>query len=277
MSATTLAQPVQVILKLYDGYSEHTVDNVQISVVKSEYDVHLGVYIPYDWVNIRLHAFHLNEVAGGDLRTFDPLSLSYRLKQISRIIPFPELSSSGFPDSFPLGGINLVGVSIHYDIDSSLTTPSPLGHHQGLQPGNILSFLAKSEAEIETNKGAPYKTNWGRAIGDSLKSENNYVGIKSSYTFSGSEPEPIILWAADIDWVIDFEFDTTDPTKPTCEIFGNTDGFPAYEAYAYSTHSAPTPLNRADLLDWAPPLSNTVLDLTNSPDTPLSNPPVELK
>lgn len=263
-----------IFMHFHIGSDEYMTEAISVTTVKAEYDVYFDVYIPYDWVTI-IHPFHLTEVACGDDRGFSPLSLKYRLKEQARINPYEELSSTGFAaGTTPL---KFAGLSVHYDKGTSLPDPYTQMDHQGVDISNRLFAVAKAEAETPANSGAPYKTNWGTATVDKLGVIKSGTGTSLSYKFVGGSSEPLIALAAEIDWEVDLIFDTSVVNRPTCRVDGATDGFPAYQCYAFGAHEAYTTPNRTNLVDWKPPLFNNVLDLISDLDTPLTAPATNLK
>ncbi|MEN8737842.1 MAG: hypothetical protein ABF337_11385 [Akkermansiaceae bacterium] len=67
--------------------------------------------------------------------------------------------------------------------------------------------------------------------------------------FAGAAAEPIILGAADIDWLFRVGVEIGDPLNPTYFFSGKHDGFPAYEIYINANHAF---FPVTEVLQWKP-------------------------
>ena len=81
--------------------------------------------------------------------------------------------------------------------------------------------------------------------------------------FEGTASEPIIAFAAPIDWRINVGISKQDPLNPQFVMQGVHDGFPAYEIYINCKHSI---FPYTSVLQWKPHPSVGVMELVGYPD-----------
>lgn len=74
----------------------------------------------------------------------------------------------------------------------------------------------------------------------------------------GSVKEPLVLFAATIDWDFNIGLEIDDPLNPTAVFSGMHDGFPAYEVYINANHLL---FPVTEVLRWSPPYEKGVLEL----------------
>ena len=271
LSESKSLKDIKIELVLMNGEERFALHNVELTIVRAEFDVAMKIFIPYDWVKI---PHDTDEVAKGDGRTFDPRNFgnfksdypadvpekaNYRVKQVATIIPYKDLSSSHFLTRKEDGKVvqvaeNLVGVTKHYYWPSSLTKASAfrrgvwglilgdLPAHSGLQtkrtgPG-YLSAMALADEHIG-KKGGSYLSAMGKTDDMNMKKRTMKMfvdGEKRTDTrtfvrFHGSATNPLIRIAAAIDWNFLLGIDIKNPLRPRYLLSGKHDGFPAYEIY----------------------------------------------
>ncbi|MCP5538444.1 MAG: hypothetical protein H7A51_19700 [Akkermansiaceae bacterium] len=243
-------------------------DEAKFTVVEAEFDIYFRTFIPYQWVALPHPAhdipgdgdFFFGEVAKGDHRAFDHTSAKYRTSQFGVVIPYPDLSTSRFKSvDGSKAYVPSVGITEHFDKATSLANPVAIAKHQGLDPPNLLSAAALADNVT----GAPLKTNWGYADTSDMHFDlhSSSTPTHAVYNIHGSASEPIVVFAASIDWDVLLHIDVSDPLIPTYSMNGEQDGFPAYEVFIYSGKGDPEPMNTSHVYQWIPPLARDVLAL----------------
>ena len=227
---------------------------IQLTAVHHRFDVTLTQFIPYQWAKIPLHPFYIGIIVQGDDRGFDPDATSFRVRSAVTVAPFKAFSYDG------LFGTKTFtpGKSVNYDKATSVTFPD-----QEYSPANRLLAAALNEPHTEANKGAPYMTNYGFASTYDMHIDPSWV---SDYAVKlhmhGAATDPIVIFAADIDWIYDVTIDCTEKFRCKAKLQNaEHDGFPAHEIYVWRPGGTKTPL-----LQWMPPPGNTVLDLLTNLD-----------
>ena len=196
----------------YDG------DSVKCTVVQSEFDIVNRVFIPYNWVNVP-HPGHSIHVAEGDDRSYDPLLQGrYRVAHSVIICPFEDLSSSRYKSV-----LRNPGITRHfYNSDVVNHTGATHSGLEPVQPSYIIEGATVADGE-EAQADVSLVT--VRLLSESTSSTQTFIELK------GSAKEPIVAFAAPIDWRFNIGVNISDPINPKYAFSGIHDGFPAYEVY----------------------------------------------
>ena len=221
---------------------------------KTEFDVELKIFLPYQWADIPGHPLYFDEVAKGDDRTWSSTAQRYRIAQSFTMIPKIADDTDGTPDGVKAGSFhNLVNTSINYDRGSSVN-PDTLR----------LTQAAKNEPLDLAHIGIPYMVNYGPIPQSELDANMHMTPLSytSPYTravqLQGEASDPIIFIACDIDWNLQVEIDQS-VSPPQARVIGQHQAFPAYEVY----------VDGQPIYQWKPPVGNSVLDLCNPDDSDL--------
>lgn len=227
-------------------------DSLKATVVQTQFQIDLRIFIPYNWVNIP-HPAHISQVAKGDNRSFDSqLNGTYRIAQWAILNLYREWVPE--VENRMLDHGKSAGTSEHYS-DGDVFNWDDAAKHSGdtaVKPSYI-------------NDGAPVMDS-GTA---DLSNVDSDIVISSSddakcfIKFSGAASEPIITGAATIDWRINVGISKNNPLEPQFVMQGIHDGFPAYEIYINSRHSI---FQSTNVLQWLPGLKDGVLELMGYPD-----------
>lgn len=245
------AEEVSMQVKIKDDWLDG--DSLKATVVQTQFHVDLRIFIPYNWVNIPYHPAHWDEIAKGDHRTYDPaLNGTYRVAQLAILNIYPEW----VPDA----GNRLIddgkwaGLTEHYKT-SDVTNFNLLAKHSEdttVTPSYINSGASPSDS------GTADLSQVNASIVTTLTNDDECF-VK----FEGSAKEPIIIGAAAIDWIFSVGVVKIDPLNPEFRMEGEHDGFPSYEIYINSKHLS---LPHTTCLQWGPPLSAGVLELSTNLD-----------
>ena len=229
----------------YDG------DTVKCTVVQSEFDIVNRVFIPYNWVNVP-HPAHAIHVAEGDDRGYDPqLQGTFRVEQTVIICPYEDLSSNRYKSVQATPGIT----RHFYNSDVVNHTGATHSGLEPVQPSYIMpgaTVADGEEAQADVSKVTVH------LLPDSTSSNQTFVELR------GSAKEPIVAFAAPIDWRFNIGININDPINPKYAFSGIHDGFPAYEVYINGRlENFPV----TEVLQWSPTLDKGVLELLGDADT----------
>jgi len=231
-------------------------DSLKATVVQTQFQIDLRIFIPYNWVNIP-HPAHVSQVARGDTRTYDPqLNGTYRVAQWAILNLYkewvPEVQNRMVDDG------KSAGTSEHYSDSDVLNWDDGAKHSEDtvVKPSYI-----KAGAPV-INSGTADLSNVDSYIASSGPTGSS-DDTKCYMKFDGAAAEPIIAGAATIDWRIYVGISKNDPLNPQFVMQGVHDGFPAYEIYINSKHPVFTHTN---VLQWRPDPAVGVLELLGFPD-----------
>ena len=235
-------------------------DSLKATVVQTQFQIDLRVFIPYNWVNIP-HLLHISQVAKGDSRTYDPdLNGTYRVAQRAIVNLYQEWVPE--IENRMIDNWKSAGVSEHYWDWDVINWDTWAKHSQN----TIVSPSYISSGAVLQNSGTADLSQVDSFIegsGPTGLSDNTKTFMK----FEGSAAEPIIIGAATIDWRIYVGISKSDPLNPQYVMQGVHDGFPAYEIYINSAHQIFQPTN---VLQWGPDPAVGVLELIGWPDVTLA-------
>jgi len=209
-------------------------------------------------VNIPYHPEHLHEIAKGDHRSFDPqLNGTYRVAQRAIVNLYkewvPETEMRLIYDG------KWAGVTDHYKTQD-VTNFNLLAKHSEdtiVKPSYINAGASNS------GSGTASLDDVQTTVISALSNDE-----QTSFEFEGSAAEPIVHFAAPIDWSIRMIISKNNPINPSFAMAGKHDGFPSYEIYINSNHSF---YPHTSCLQWMPPLSAGVLDLVGDMDTQVNS------
>jgi hypothetical protein len=226
-SAAELDTEVTLVLN-GGGFVDLELDKVRVTVVDAFYEINLTTFIPYDAFYAPGQTF-TQTVTGGDNRDFDRMSPDFRTRHVIMVSPFIEFDVDGV-----FGEEKGDGWSREYDASTSLLNYDPNQTDPDLLQ---LKTIAKEEAEIEANRGAPYKKDWAQGDGSSLIQTIERQNSRTLHLFfNGDESNPLWdLWIVNLSPGITYEFemilDAMDVLQPILNFEVAHDGFPAYELY----------------------------------------------
>jgi hypothetical protein len=241
----------EVVMQIGVGGSWYDGDSVKCTVVQSEFEIVNRVFIPYNWVDIP-HPFHLDDVAEGDDRDFDPtLAGNCRVEQRVVVNPYQDLASNRIRSQS-----KTPGETKHFDEDDVVNFDEDAAHSDlaAVQPSYI-----PHGATIDDSGFADVSAVTISLLDDLTNETQTFVEIK------GSASEPIVALAAPIDWQFNVGIEIDDPLNPVAVFSGLHDGFPAYEVYINANHPI---FPVTEVLNWAPPIDKGVLELLGGADVP---------
>jgi hypothetical protein len=231
-------------------------DSLKATVVQTQYQIDLRVFIPYNWVNIP-HPFYINQVAIGDSRSYDPhLIGTFRVAQRVILNLYHEWEpgiENRIIDSWNVGGLS----QNYYDSDVTNWDDDAIHSEKTIMSPSYI------------NSGATPVTSGTADISQVLSNVQNYGptgesdDTKTFVSFDGAAADPLIVGAADIDWRITVGISKSDPLNPQFVVQGVHDGFPAYEIYINSNHPI---FPYTNVLQWEPNLEADVTELIGFPD-----------
>jgi len=214
----------EVVLKWVKDGSEKEVDKVKLTIAPIEFEVNITTFIPHNNVespDIAVVQFisNQNDLFEGDDRNnnmtssnFDRYGSSFRSRQLIKVYSLKEFDTDGI-DSSPS---NLIGQTVSYDIDTSLS-----------------NGLLSSAAEADNTKNDPLKVDWDTADNSSLvitaltRPSDKIAKVE----MKGNPGNPLVSGAPGITWEYTLTFDSTNVLAPTYRIQGDHDGFPSHEVY----------------------------------------------
>ncbi len=224
-------------------------DSLKATVVQTQFQIDLRVFIPYNWVNIPLHP----SVAGGDKRSYDPsLSGTYRVSQKAILNLYkewvPEIENRMIDNG------KSAGITYHYSTSDVTNFNSGAKHSEDttVKPSYVNSGAIPSDSGIADLSGVEV------TVLSSLSNDN-----RVTVEFEGEAAEPILPVAAPINWRFSVGISKTNPLNPSFSLEGAHDGFPAYEIYVNCKHPK---FLHTEVLTWKPPLSADVWELVGGLD-----------
>jgi hypothetical protein len=243
----------QITMQISNNGSWIDGDSLKATVVQTQFQIDLRIFIPYNWVDIPWHPNHIGQVAKGDTRSYDPqLNGSYRVAQSAILNLYKEWVPEVEQRLIDSG--KSAGNSAHYGF-IYVNNYDPFAKHSDLAAVKP-SFI---------NPGSPSfgvgTSNLSRVDSEIISASTN--DEQCFVRFEGAAGEPIILLAADINWQFDVGISKQDPLNPTFYMLGSHDGFPAYEIYINSRHPV---FPYTDILQWKPTLNVGVLELMDNLD-----------
>jgi hypothetical protein len=231
-------------------------DSLKATVVQTQFQIDLRVFIPYNWVNIP-HPAHVFQVAKGDSRSYDPdLNGTYRVAQLAIVNLYREWVPE--VENRMIENWKSAGVSEHYSNSDVLNWDDGAKHSDDTDVSP--SYINSGAAVINSGTADISRVDsFIESVGPMGSSDDTKTFMK----FTGAAAEPIIAGAADIDWRIFVGISKNDPLNPQFVMQGVHDGFPAYEIYINSNHQI---FQHTNVLQWKPNPSAGVLELISFPD-----------
>jgi hypothetical protein len=231
-------------------------DSLKATVVQTQFQIDLRVFIPYNWVNIP-HPAHVFQVAKGDSRSYDPdLNGTYRVAQRAIVNLYREWVPE--VENRMIENWKSAGVSVHYSNSDVLNWDDGAKHSDDTDVSP--SYINSGAAVINSGTADISRVDsFIESVGPTGSSDDTKTFMK----FTGAAAEPIIAGAADIDWRIFVGISKNDPLNPQFVMQGVHDGFPAYEIYINSNHQI---FQHTNVLQWKPNPSVGVLELIGFPD-----------
>ncbi len=224
-------------------------DSLKATVVQTQFQIDLRVFIPYNWVNIPLHP----SVAGGDNRSYDPnLNGTYRVSQNAILNLYrewvPDVENRMIDDG------KSAGITYHYSTSDVTNFNSSAKHSEDttVKPSYINSGASPSNSGIADLSGVQV------TVLSSLSNDN-----RVTVEFEGEAAEPILPVAAPINWRFSVGISKANPLNPSFSLEGAHDGFPAYEIYVNCKHLK---FPHTEVVTWKPPLSADVWELVGDLD-----------
>jgi hypothetical protein len=231
-------------------------DSLNATVVQTQFQIDLRVFIPYNWVNIPLHL----RVAGGDTRNYNPqLNGGYRVAQRAIVNLYKEWVPG--VESRLIDKGKSAGITYHHAVNNITNFSSGAKHSEDtiVKPSYIKLGAAP------TNSGIADLSNVDCFVADSGPT-GSPDDSKICIRFVGNAAEPILPVAAPIQWRFSVGISKNDPIHPQFFMQGVHNGFPAYEIYINGRHPS---LPHTKVLEWKPDLTVGVMSLVGFPDTPI--------
>jgi hypothetical protein len=264
------------LLAMIDSTSVET-EKVYFTVVEAQVLIQVRFWIREGWIDLPPHPQNPipnYKIAGGDRRdnSLDwepgkgtpPLAAApgYRVAQEVVMQPFEELN----PIVINAGDVVTIfkpGIRAGSDEDRSGVTSLFLKH--GAVPFSALPYDAIVNELLATatpTGTAPPPTD--RMHIESSRSSDR----KGTVRFYGAVSDPLVLFAADIDWDLSVTIDATDPINLKYEIGGSHDDYPAIEVNMKFDAKDPNPTTTPFTTIPQPyfklhPLPSNVFDLMN--------------